>query len=395
MTQEMLRLIENEPKDIRHAIRLSVSALIFGSGIRGDDPNLGVNIEEVFNLLETLEKRNSLEASPLIGSWNPIVEALDRVSAKPRVRAHRALRSSGFSDHDFDRSIDSLVREIERMTSGRGGRSNDLKSALKSFGQEVRDNGQRGTNARPPEVAITRDIPGQGEIFRKARECMIRKLNDLVWRTEPDFASTFIPLVRAAKSEGITIATLNYDNGIELSAETEDVSVDFGIEQWIHEAPEASIDERSSIRLLKLHGSIDWQLVKNDDERARGLRSLRIHRMNRGEMNEGIREPALIFGGQNKLTASGPFLDLLMEFRDRLFEARELVVIGYSFSDQHINALIEEWVASRPESKVTIVCGENFDPREGTLGRRLLALGAARAEDTGVYAREGIATLFS
>lgn len=117
--------------------------------------------------------------------------------------------------------------------------------------------------------------------------------------------------------------------------------------------------------------------------------------MNRGEMNEGIREPALIFGGQNKLTASGPFLDLLMEFRDRLFEARELVVIGYSFSDQHINALIEEWVASRPESKVTIVCGENFDPREGTLGRRLLALGAARAEDTGVYAREGIATLFS
>lgn len=396
MTQEMLRLVENEPQDIRHAIRLAVSALVFGSGIRGEDPGLGVNIEDVFNLLETLERRNSLEAAPLIGSWNPVVESLDRVMTKPRVRNPNSLRVSGFSSIGNDRSIDEVVRELEQIArGGAGGFSHNLKRALSAFAENIQNGDRRGTNSRPPEVAVTRDIPGQGMIYRKARECLIRKLNDLVWLTDKGFAARFAPLVRAAKTEGFTIATLNYDNSIELSANSEGLSVDLGITRWFQDDTDQSDVAGNHINLLKLHGSIDWQLVTSQDEVAGKLRTKRIHRMSREEMEEGIRDPSLIFGGQNKLTASGPFLDLLMMFRNQLFDSKELIVIGYSFADQHINDLIEEWLAGSSDSKITIVSGKGISAApKGSFADRVLSLGGERVKNTGLYAKEAIESLF-
>lgn len=61
------------------------------------------------------------------------------------------------------------------------------------------------------------------------------------------------------------------------------------------------------VKLLKLHGSVDEQFL---------------------------------LGGLNKLTASGPFLELLAEFRRDLSMANRVTCIGYSFRDPHINASI-------------------------------------------------------
>ena len=50
----------------------------------------------------------------------------------------------------------------------------------------------------------------------------------------------------------------------------------------------------------------------------------------------------MVFGAGEKHRSDGPFLDLLMEAKRSLSEALELVVVGYSFRDDHVNHLISD-----------------------------------------------------
>ena len=63
----------------------------------------------------------------------------------------------------------------------------------------------------------------------------------------------------------------------------------------------------------------------------------------------------VIFGGGNKLTVDGPFLDLIKAFQRRLEEHTTLVVIGYSFGDLHVNRLIERWLRRSSERNIIII----------------------------------------
>lgn len=65
----------------------------------------------------------------------------------------------------------------------------------------------------------------------------------------------------------------------------------------------------------------------------------------------------MIFGGQNKLTARGPFLRLLDAFSHALGQNDILTVVGYSFADEHINNYIARWIAAGNDSTIRI-----FDP---------------------------------
>jgi hypothetical protein len=64
---------------------------------------------------------------------------------------------------------------------------------------------------------------------------------------------------------------------------------------------------------------------------------------------------AVIFGGKNKLTAEGPFLDLLFWFRQTLQLSNELVVIGYSFRDDHVNHTILSWLRASDTNRLIVI----------------------------------------
>jgi predicted CoA-binding protein len=67
----------------------------------------------------------------------------------------------------------------------------------------------------------------------------------------------------------------------------------------------------------------------------------------------------VIFGHRNKLTAEGPFLDLLKQFDEQLQQTDILTVIGYSFRDPHINFYISKYL-NQYEGKIRIV-SPNFE----------------------------------
>lgn len=85
-------------------------------------------------------------------------------------------------------------------------------------------------------------------------------------------------------------------------------------------------NEIGGLHLFKLHGSIDWYI---DDKQ-------KLKKTNR----EGVDKPFLIFGTDDKVQAIDPYLFYLHEFRKWTLESNIIFVIGYSYSDAHINSLL-------------------------------------------------------
>jgi hypothetical protein len=132
-------------------------------------------------------------------------------------------------------------------------------------------------------------------------------------------------LVRLQK--GGTIATLNYDNCLECAG-AELVQVRDPQTPTIR-APSLS---ESHVRVLKVHGSLDWQLTSNNHVRT-----------SPPPQSNADYSPAIIMGAGNKLRHFGPFLDLFREFKQSLDRARVVVAIGYGFADPHITDALRLW----------------------------------------------------
>jgi len=80
-----------------------------------------------------------------------------------------------------------------------------------------------------------------------------------------------------------------------------------------------------------------------------------IRKINREKKNKEIYDPAIIFGGRNKLTAKGPFLSLLTAFDQKLTMSHKLTAIGYSFRDEHINEYIGRWMNRDNQNVLRII----------------------------------------
>jgi SIR2-like domain len=107
---------------------------------------------------------------------------------------------------------------------------------------------------------------------------------------------------------------------------------------------------------LKLHGSIDWIWAETQDRQ--GHMPQRAIFLRDDLEGTGRDQPALVFGQRGKLRAEGPFLSLLGELETLMSDANRLIVIGYSFRDDHVNEIIQRWTSEDIRRTITVV-----DPR--------------------------------
>jgi hypothetical protein len=99
--------------------------------------------------------------------------------------------------------------------------------------------------------------------------------------------------------------------------------------------------KRSALRLLKLHGSLDWYRIESRPVFDGGIRLSPQDRVVRSEVVP--REQCIgmmITGREAKVRLEEPYSVLHRAFEAALHETEMLVVIGYSFSDEHINDVI-------------------------------------------------------
>jgi hypothetical protein len=78
MTERILQHYSPHSREAE-VLRFVTGGVIFQKGVNGQDPLSGVNIEDVFNSLEMLSDRTTLEAAPFVGSWHERIGQLEDV----------------------------------------------------------------------------------------------------------------------------------------------------------------------------------------------------------------------------------------------------------------------------------------------------------------------------
>lgn len=139
------------------------------------------------------------------------------------------------------------------------------------------------------------------------------------------------------------IFSLNYDLCVELALKEAVVERGFDIteEGYWNFRRFLQLDEDIDAFLYKLHGSVDWKRDKQSQKLT----------FSNAETNN----PDWIFGTQYKMQYIDPYLFLFSEFRRRIFDAKLVICIGYSFYDEHINGVISDSLRDDKERKILSV----------------------------------------
>lgn len=407
MTTKMLELFEKD----RHSgkstevLRFVIGGLLFQLGIEGKNPFDGVNVEDLFNAVQLLAKRNELEASPFIGSWHQRVNDLDSFEISQweikrlkdefvtSITNDISKRFDSFRYDGFDRSIDEVINNKFRGRSGFPSHrpSEQLKKLLVTAFKDVERLSSRDHSLTSNIVSLFKQVKeaGKGDIFRATAQLMTDKLVEMVWVEDQNKVAYLNPLVEYVNAKQLTVATLNYDNTIELSAQSQKFDLETGIKEWSESGyfPEKA----NGIYLLKLHGSIDWALKQENlsSEKPYLQQTIEQIELPRTNPRESY-QPALLFGESNKLTAKGPFLDLLRTFGNSLMGCSLLTIIGYSFRDDHINEFIGQWMNNNSQNQLRIINGESFSNNPAPFIQKMLPRANGRINMTTLRAKEGI-----
>lgn len=435
MTEKIVANLRANPRFEKqaHALSYVVGGLLFEAGKNNVNPLApAINVEDLFNAVQLLAERSTLEAAPFIGSWHSFIEELDKIyPSQPSGNLQRLIYDAvskeilsafsqsppSFGTNKIDSALSSTIKKtFEAAVKNRSASLSSSDSVGGAVERYVKDlTGKWSSKLKSPSLSgsdkiegqITRRIKasqartGQGRIFHQTNELMVAALKDLVWIEDANKVAYLAPLLNALEHQGrLVVATLNYDNSVELLSTSQNVACHTGIFEWSAQGRFEVLG--AGLHLLKLHGSIDW--LREDDELSDGrMPIVTIRQLAPQEVKRLDLRPAVIFGNRNKLTAEGPFLDLLRAFQDELARSQTLTVVGYSFRDPHINVYISQWLNGDVNRILRIVNGSNFNQRTRFESdtppyvRDLLKFAGAnsqRVQIVGEYAGTGLKLLY-
>ncbi|MCH9031766.1 MAG: SIR2 family protein [candidate division Zixibacteria bacterium] len=161
------------------------------------------------------------------------------------------------------------------------------------------------------------------------------------------------------------LITLNHDRLLENLLISAGVDLSTGFDQsdgfnrkWNSEL----LDQNYDVRLLKLHGSIDWHRPKPVNTKF----FPDVYQYVYKDRNDFLaflkrrKEPFFLTGALNKTSeyTQGIFWELLIRFEEALRRSELLVVCGYSFGDQGVNHIIYNWIDKPSGTNVLVLTDE-------------------------------------
>jgi hypothetical protein len=119
--------------------------------------------------------------------------------------------------------------------------------------------------------------------------------------------------------------------------------------------------EEPDVRLIKIHGSLDWFRIARPPIYDSGLRLFPEDPIVRcGFLPSETIEEIMIAGRSGKQRLEEPFLPLLRDFFYTASRANVLVIIGYSFSDAHINSILIDTQLMFSSYDIIVINGPNW-----------------------------------
>ncbi len=159
----------------------------------------------------------------------------------------------------------------------------------------------------------------------------------------------------------LNIFSANYDTVVELFCAEEKLKLRDGFDESWNPGVFNALD--LDIRLFKLHGSITWY-------RSNQGRFLKIPVMlpeSSIELLTGEIAEQLILYPAQKLEYVEPLFELLLESKRRLLDCKILIVVGYSFRDEHVRRLLWDTARQNPDFVVVLI-----DPRANEIYSKCL-----------------------
>ncbi len=365
MTDAIVKQINDDPatnyNNLAWALNFVCGALKAYNTSRQASYLEGLDVEFVVSAVSLLASRREHEATPFVSAWHPAIEEIDLPRA-PAFFDNAVKEALGAGTGPLVGIIDSLVR---------GQQPNSYRN-LKSAFQSKADNLARAIRG----LVDARAGRGTGRVYNLLQQEMVSKLCNLVYINDATRVRYLYPLVNKAKRQGsLVIGSLNYDRSIEMACGSNSVDCQTGIDEWSRSRifPQVS----NGVKLLKMHGSIDWEAEGNAKIPLWHLPATRVVQVS--DVPDGRRRhPVIVFGGREKLRADGPFLDLLREWEVQLEKVDTLLIVGYSFRDNHINETIRRWINGDDTRHLFVVDpGWNSDLRDQEDFRAMLEMGLA------------------
>lgn len=296
-------LRERNPRGAR-LFAFVIAKLIVRNARRGASPFQDINVEEAYDALKRLLHKDEDVLGEFVSSWEP-----------PAAQ---------------DKEVN--VRQVKKYLE-------DSFRISQTGGQVYARLDERDLRLAIDEITH----PGSDDSYNFAvLENAIDILAELL-RVEADKVAYLANFIQNSSELIDCVATLNYDITFETAAESVGLATDYGLESWNEKR--VIRFAANSIKLFKLHGSVNWFKDGTDDIALDPI-GARARRPTR----------AMIFGGQSdKLNPDGPFITLRQEFQRSLFNSTTLAIVGYSFSDAHLNAIIRMWIASKRKGKLIVL----------------------------------------
>lgn len=153
---------------------------------------------------------------------------------------------------------------------------------------------------------------------------------------------------------------INYNNGFSsgLARTFNPARFSYTFSRKVDPSVEKYEPLENMVYLFKLHGSISW--IESDDNSFFNIKEIDVTPNEQPSDKNVLIYPTPL--KQNKSLGS-PYADLIREFQNKLLlQHGVLIVIGYSFSDEHINNAIYSALASN--SSLSVIIFGNYHPTE-------------------------------
>ena len=321
---------------------------------------------------EYLEELHSLEDLIIQGNCVFLIGAgCSKIAGLPLMveLTERVLQIPDLSE----RSKQILQCISEQFTGAISPNIEDYLSEIVDFLSIIDRRCNRGTTE--PNLSIGEFLVSNTEL-RTALEEIKRGIAKSIQHSDNDidisFHRLFVKAIHRPSRPGkqvrtgkITYINLNYDTLLEDALALEKIpfydGIDGGASGWWNNAKFYHND--IGTKVLKLHGSIDWTQV-DDDPLPRRIATGKLHNIT----NKNI----MIWPASTKFreTQLDPFAQLLTQARQALKSEDQsekvLVVLGYSFSDEHINSEIDRALRNS-EGSLTIAAFTSSDQPCGVL----------------------------
>ncbi len=207
------------------------------------------------------------------------------------------------------------------------------------------------------------------KLFNETTKYIADIVRSMLWR--PKSRLDHMSLLKGAfldqGIDGITVATLNHDLLFEFYFKYNEIPFNDGFElqeQEVEFWESKKLFNESKVRLLKLHGSINWYSFEVEREE---FNDYIVGKLNYGSffLNADIpginksplpNHALIIVGTNNKILEYHKyiFFDLQVQFFLQLRETSELFVSGYAFGDEWINRMILDWMRSNSTASIVI-----------------------------------------